>query len=150
MTFLMIHINQINGNKLRTYRLYKRSIGAEPYIRSILNRSERKTIAKFRSGSLPLNIETGRFTRPKTPVENRVCTMCSSNSVEDETHFLVDCEFYSDLRFKLFKTALEINSDFLMLTSKEKLSFIMSDSILQTIAGIVLTKMFRRRQLSFI
>ena len=25
--------------------------------------------------------------------------------IEDETHFLVDCEFYSDIRFNLFQSA---------------------------------------------
>ena len=32
--------------------------------------------------------------------------------VEDETHFLVDCVFYSDIRFNLFQSAQIINDRF--------------------------------------
>ena len=32
--------------------------------------------------------------------------------IEDETHFLVDCEFYSDIRFNLFQSIHIINDRF--------------------------------------
>jgi len=49
-----------------------------------------------RSGILPLHVETGRFRN--TSLENRLCTLCNSNQVENEIHFMFDCSLYDDLR----------------------------------------------------
>ena len=56
--------NVKNGNKLRTYRLYKNSVKTEQYIKVSMSRMERRTMALFRSGALPIAIETGRYSRP--------------------------------------------------------------------------------------
>ena len=101
-----------NGNKLRTYREYKYSFKTEYYVNCNMSRGHRRTLAKFRSCNLPLAIETGRYTRPKTPVNERLCKYCNINAVEDETHFFVDYEFYSDLRYELFNSALCFNNTF--------------------------------------
>ena len=85
--------NAANGNKLRTYRQHKNVLKTEHYVTCNLSRGHRRTLAKFRSCSLPLAIETGRYNRPKTPVFERLCKFCDTNAIEDETHFLVDCEF---------------------------------------------------------
>jgi hypothetical protein len=45
-----------------------------------------------------LHIETGRYTRPITPVENRICSNCNSKSVEDEIHFLMYCPKFENHR----------------------------------------------------
>jgi hypothetical protein len=63
------------------------------YLRSIL--------AQFRCGILPLRIETGRY--HGEPVEERICSLCSENNVEDEIHFLLHCPLYSEYRAKLFE-----------------------------------------------
>ena len=59
-----------NGNKLRTYKLYKRNLQTEYYVKCNMRKDQRRILAKFRSCNLPLAIETGRYTRPKTPVQN--------------------------------------------------------------------------------
>ena len=43
-----------------------------------------------------LAIETGRYTVPKTPIENRTCFFC--NQIEDEFHVLYQCSLYNDER----------------------------------------------------
>ncbi len=43
-------------------------------------------LAQFRSGILPLKIETGR--RKNENIEDRVWLVCEENIVEDEYHFL--------------------------------------------------------------
>ena len=101
--------NALNGNKLRTFRQYKTVLKTEFYVKQTMSRGHRRVLAKFCSCNLPLAIETGRNTRPKTPVFERFCTYCYANSVEDETHSLVDCEFYSDLSYELFQSSLRIN-----------------------------------------
>jgi hypothetical protein len=44
-----------------------------------------------------LNIETGRFYNLDR--HERVCSMCNLNVVEDEYHFILQCEKYIDIHF---------------------------------------------------
>ena len=80
--------NVDNGNKLRTYREYKYSFKTEYYVNCNMSRGHRRTLAKFHSCNLPLAIETERYTRPKTPVNERLYKYCDVNAIEDETQFL--------------------------------------------------------------
>ena len=58
----------------------------------------RHCFTKLRISSHLLAIETGRYTKPLTPVEDTVCHLCQSNSVEDAYHLLITCAFYSKER----------------------------------------------------
>ena len=60
-------------------RLYKSNSIAEDYVKINMERSHRCIIAKFSSGSLPLQIETGRCKKPKVPLNNRICNLCNDN-----------------------------------------------------------------------
>ena len=51
--------NNVNGNKLRTYRLLKTSVKPEKYLKLKIPKRVRQILA--RSGSLLLAIETGRY-----------------------------------------------------------------------------------------
>ena len=113
--------NQIRGNKLRTYRQYKSDCKLEPYIKCNIPRFQRRTFALFRAGALPLAVETGRYSRPPVPYEERTCLFCNRNVVENEKHFLIDCPLYSDLRYDLFHTAAEHIQGFYNLSSDDKL-----------------------------
>ena len=89
-------------NKLRTYALFKTEWCFESYLQHIDNRAKRVLLSKFRIGTCPLRIETGRYEsvgRSKgIKAEERVCLCCNRNEVEDEFHFLLQCELYHDLR----------------------------------------------------
>lgn len=74
MNYLMT--NNINGNKLRTFRLFKTSVETDKYVKIQLPMSVRRVTALFRSGSLSLAIETGRYIRPQIPVNDRKCCLC--------------------------------------------------------------------------
>ena len=74
--------------RLENYSNYKRNIIVEEYINSkVIQRCDRQNIAKLRSGTLPIEIEKGRY-RSK-PREERLCNQCNLNVVENETHFLI-------------------------------------------------------------
>ena len=92
--------------KLRSYKLFKRHIETEKYVTANLSKYERSLIAKLRSGTLSLAIETGRFRNIE--VENRFCLMCDQNQIENEIHFVCICPFYHELRQKLY---IELNLD---------------------------------------
>ena len=53
-------------------------------------------VVNFRIGAHELEIETGRHRNILR--ENRKCKVCISNSVEDEYRFLLNCDFYTDIR----------------------------------------------------
>ena len=74
-----------------------------------LERNQRSILAQLRFGILPLNIETGRFTNTK--LEDRKCTMCETNDVEDEMHFSLSCPFYEDDRIQ-FVNQLDENIEY--------------------------------------
>ena len=48
------------------------------------------------------------------------------NSVEDEMHFLLSCDFYSDLRRPLFDKSRSCNTDFQNMLLQDKFIFIMN------------------------
>ncbi len=48
-------------NKLRTYSKFKTSMTAESYIKVILPKGHRSSLAKFRCWVAPIRIETGRY-----------------------------------------------------------------------------------------
>ena len=51
-------------------------------------------MARVRLSSHNLEIERGRHTRPKTPLANRVCRRCQATQVDDEIHFLMQCNMF--------------------------------------------------------
>lgn len=97
------------GSKLRTYARFKLSIGFEPYLVRVRNYDKRSLLARLRMGVAPLRIETGRYERrgqnssPGIPVEMRKCEVCSNGCVEDEYHFVMECNAYNRERMELRK-----------------------------------------------
>ena len=61
---------------------------------------QRSGIAGMRSGTNSLRVETGRWRGEA--LENRICMLCGTGAVEDETHFLLSCEIYSELRQQMY------------------------------------------------
>ena len=106
----------INGNKLRTYRQFKTSLTTSQYVINLSNREQRSLLAKFRCGTLPLEIELGRFSKPKTPLSDRICKHCNTNNIEDEVHFLTICNLYADLRDYVWDHASSVNPNFSLMT----------------------------------
>ena len=64
----------------------------------------RKMISKIRCSDHPLRIEKGRHL--KIPREARLCEICQDESIENELHFLINCETYEPL-----KTLFELDFD---------------------------------------
>lgn len=106
--------------KLRTYNLFKKDFGVEKYVKTC-DKYLRSHIAQIRSGILPLNIELGRHRQ--ILLENRKCTVCNSSEIEDEFHFMCQCNFYSEERAELYRQ-IEIEG-FYVLSNKTKFVHIM-------------------------
>ncbi len=80
--------------KLRTYRTVKNKLIWEEYLK-IDDEKGRKEMAKIRSGTNELRIETGRYEDLRE--EERQCWF-GCDEIEDEEHFLMKCNMYDDIR----------------------------------------------------
>ena len=107
-----------NKPKLRIYKLIKSNICTENYI-LCNNKKLRSIVAQFRCGTLPIEIETGRY--KNIPRDQRLCKLCNTNVVEDEFHLIFDCIVYNDIRINLFYDISCINNIFLGMSQEEKL-----------------------------
>ncbi len=87
--------------KMRSYILFKNTFILEDYL-AIAKEKHRIEMSKLRVSAHTLAIERGRYTRPVTPINERVCKTCTGNVIEDELHFLIDCERHATQRSKLF------------------------------------------------
>ena len=133
--------------KLRTYCDIKATYNTEPYVKILLNRSHRSTIAQFRTGILPLRVETGRYQH--IPPEDRLCLLCDLNVVEDEYHMLYSCKCYDRLRRDLFeKVKLQI-LNFEILLNKEKTCILMQENFIKYTAEFIFEAMRIRRNVLY-
>lgn len=130
------------GNKLRTYRQMKKDFQVEPYCLEILSRKHRGALAKFRSGTAPIKVETGRY--QNLDLSERVCFHCAP-CVEDEEHVLMLCPLYEDLRCNLLYEAMLINPDFESYSNLQKMCFLLSDSRIVRSSARVCTLVLERR-----
>ena len=101
--------------KLRTYVTFKDNVEVASHIVCNLPKYERSLISQLRLGILPLRLETGRYSNLKEC--DRICLLCQQNMVENEEHFLFECDLY-DTERNQFEN--EANINFAMLDTTEK------------------------------
>ena len=77
-------------------------------------------------GILPLEVETSLFKGHK--LEERICKLCTTDSVEDEFHFLFDCPLYNDIRNDLFNEVRLEKPDFIYLDTDDQCKLLFSSS----------------------
>ena len=59
-------------------------------------------MARYRLSSHDLNMERERFNNPITPMNQRICTTCELNKIDDEIHLLLHCSAMNNEREILF------------------------------------------------
>ena len=95
------------GNKLRTYAEMKGAHKMELYLNCGLPKSYMKNIASFRLSTHKLEVEVGRYHKPKPiPAEERICRQCDTGKMENEFHLMFECDKYNSLRL-LFQTEIK-------------------------------------------
>ena len=117
--------NRHSTPKLRTYNTFKYDYCVENYVKVLYNRGHKSVMAQFRSGILPLKVETGRFTG--IPWHFRICELCNTNEVEDEYHFMMICTCYSNERDALFSDACNSYPDFMEMELDVRFFILMND-----------------------
>ena len=88
-------------SKLNFYSNICEEFGLQSYLKLNLPKDKMKNITKLRISAHKLQVELGRYTRPKTPKQDRICQYC--NTIEDELHFLLHCKNNQTERTNLFK-----------------------------------------------
>ena len=80
------------------------------------------------SHSVVINIELCRYGLARIPVEERVCI--HRNEVEDESHVLMHCPLYDDIRNQFILDVNNINPSFQDLSLQERFIQLMSNPII--------------------
>jgi len=135
---------------LRTYHIIKDDFIMEPYLYLVNKTKYRKAISKLRCSSHTLSIEKGRHNKPKTPLCDRKCLLCSQDQIEDEKHFVLKCPFYKEERGELYCNVVCINPDFENIDDDRKFSFLLcsSDERILTWFGKFLHLCFYKRNVA--
>ena len=125
--------------KMRTYTEFKIRLIFEDYLNTIEPMQHKKAVTRFRVSAHGLAIERGRYTRPPTPLEQRICNVCPNKPIEDEFHFLMECDKAKDDRNVLFRDIAHICPNFNSLSERNKFIYLMSasDRIISIVAQFI-------------
>ena len=77
-------------------------------------------------------------------MDERVCELCN-RGVEDEQHFLLECDVYDNIRIVLLNAAINEIEDFVHLNNEEKFIKILSNDSMFTNLIKYLTKAWNLR-----
>ena len=130
---------------LRTYRGIKLAFKTKPYLYLVKNRRFRHAIFQLRASSHTLQIERGRYTKSKTPVNERICIVCQC--LEDELHFVTACSVNQYERDIFYNKVCQKFPEFSQLDDVEKFIFLFTFDDAQTLSwlGKYLYKSFKVR-----
>ena len=115
------------NTKLQFYSTFKTDITPSNSLELITNLKHRRAVAKLRVGNHNPRIETGRHSYPKLPEHLRICQNCSSNEVENEEHFVLNCSRYNTIRKSLIDYIVRNYSDFSSLDANQKIIFLFNN-----------------------
>ena len=103
MCFKQTWFNGVKSeSSLNLFLRYKNDIQFEKHL-DILPIDKRAALSRLRLSSHKLLIETGRYANRSLERNERKCTFCDMNDLEDEYHFVLVCPVYADLRKKYLK-----------------------------------------------
>ena len=117
---------QANSSKLEFYKVFKDEYSTSDYLQQLRNFNERRNLVKFKLSNHKLMIELGRYQTDHISRENRLCPLCKSNQIENETHFLLDCSKYSSQRRTFLNRINELIPNFERKSTSESIKLLMN------------------------
>ena len=118
------HKSLQHQNKMFTYCRVKQNFGFENYLTEVKNKDHRVAMTRMRTSAHKLMIEKGRYM--KVPREDRKCTNCTLNTIEDETHVLLECPAYEVPRSKIIDKIVDICPNLRQLNKTNQIIFLLS------------------------
>ena len=119
--------------------MLKSDLGQEEYLTFNISKHQRSLFAY-------LQVEIGRYRN--LPLEQRICTLCDKNEVEDEFHLLCHCPIYEDILKVLYNETITLYPDFTEMDDLQQFVFLVSN-VQKQVINVLTTAFFRRRALLF-
>ena len=114
-----------HSRKLELYEVFKDEYSTSDYLQRLRNFNERRNLMKFKLSNHKLMIELGRY---QTDHISRLCPLCKSNQVENETHFLLDCSKYSLQRRTFLNRINELIPNFERKSTSQSIKLLMDSN----------------------
>ena len=77
---------------------FKTDLCLSEYLEKSNTKKYKNKLDQTSSNSHNLKIETGRHESNRVPRPERKCPCCSSDVIEDEFYFVIQCEAYKEIR----------------------------------------------------
>ena len=90
-----------DSSRAITYRAIRTGLETRLYLSKVFCVSHPRALARLKTSSYRLWVETGRWERPLTPYPERKCVFCNKNDIKDEYHFTLICPLNNDIRRNL-------------------------------------------------
>ena len=125
-------VNTANSSLIQYYR---NLVGNEkPCIYNcFMNDYYRVIITRWRLSCHRLRVETGKYTHPRLPREQRVCSLCGI--LEDEQHVIFVCPIYNNIRLD-YEELLSTNNTITMLLNPNRELVITTAKLLYDIENL--------------
>ena len=121
-------MRNMGGNKLRLYREFKSTLAWENFLSWVTIRAHRIALSRLQTSCHQLEIEVGRHHKPPIPENERICKYCSTSSIDNETHFLLECPATDSLRQTLWNTVQSVHPHFQNISSIERMKLILAST----------------------
>ena len=95
-----IHVEEEEGFVNLTMQLQHQEYVLAPYLSALKNFRSRRLVSRFRCGCHGVHVDSGQFkpVAQRVDREQRFCLVCTSDTAEDEHHFVFDCPAYRSIR----------------------------------------------------
>ena len=133
--------------KLRSFIWFKDRTNSTTIVKANLSRSQRSLLSKLSSGTLPLELETGRYVN--TDEEDRLCTVCNTDNIENEYHFLFDCASLQWVRSRFYVEHISNIGWFMLLPDHKKVKYLLSKEMVKSFAQLVEDLYLARRNIIY-
>ena len=91
------HSEIMDKSSCRIYNSFKQSFEREEYL-TLLNTNERICISKFRCRNSKIPVVILGYSHLQIPYEERLCSVCNSNDIGDEYHYIIKCPALNSYR----------------------------------------------------
>ena len=103
-----------SSSKLDTYCTIKSTFSKEPYLDIVKTYTDRVSLTRLRISAHNLEVEMGR--RKRISRTDRICRWCNlslgAKNLENETHFINDCDLYARPRQNLLHKLNNLRNEF--------------------------------------